>query len=176
MQKEENRQERKLNRVNTIMRAYEFKKPIDEAKIVEIVPAIGNAVGRVGQAMGGAAAQGAGAAAAMGKDTNKAQQVGDKVAKGAATAIQKGQDKVASAILKKGSQLAVPTQGGKEEEFDIVNVDGDEVTLKNPNPKTGEPQGFIYKKDELDAIVKAKADKVAGSDDNAGGNPAGQVV
>ena len=158
------------------MRAYEFKKPIDEAKNVEIVPAISGAVGRVGQAMGGGAAQGAGAAAAMGQKTNKAQQVGAKVAKGAATAIKKGQDKVASAILKKGSQLAIPTDGGKEEEFDIVDINGDEVTLKNPVPKKGEPQGFVYKKDELDAIVKAKADKVAGSDPAGGGNPAGQVV
>ena len=157
------------------MRAYEFKQPIDEAKIVEIVPAIAGAVGRVGQAMGGGAAQGAGAAAAMGQDTNKAQQVGDKVAKGAATAIQKGQDKVASAILKKGSQLAVPTQGGKEEEFDIVDVKGDDITLQNPNPKKGEPQAFIFKKDELDAIVQAKADSVAGGNPQAGG-AAGKVA
>ena len=62
----------------------------------------------------------------------------------------------------------------KEEEFDIVDVKGDEVTLKNPGPKKGEPQAFIFKKDELDAIVKAKADKVTQSDPAAGG--AGQVV
>ena len=98
------------------------------------------------------------------------------MAKSAKAAIKKGQDKVASAILKKGSQLAIPTDGGKEEEFDIVDINGDEVTLKNPVPKKGEPQGFVYKKDELDAIVKAKADKVAGSDPAGGGNPAGQVV
>ena len=164
------------------MRAYEFTKPIEEAKVVEIVPTneatpnLGAVAGRGGQAMGDLASKGAGAAAAMGQTLNKAKQVGSKVAKSAKAAIKKGQDKVASAILKKGSQLAIPTDGGKEEEFDIVDINGDEVTLKNPVPKKGEPQGFVYKKDELDAIVKAKADKVAGSDPAGGGNPAGQVV
>ena len=164
------------------MRAYEFTKPIEEAKVVEIVPTneatpnLGAVAGRVGQAMGDLASKGAGAAAAMGQTLNKAKQVGSKVAKSAKAAIKKGQDKVASAILKKGSQLAIPTDGGKEEEYDIVDIKGDEVTLKNPVPKKGEPQGFVYKKDELDAIVKAKADKVAGSDPAGGGNPAGQVV
>ena len=156
------------------MRAYEFKKPIEEEKIVEIVPAISGAIGRVGTAMGAGAARGAGMAAAMGQTLNKAQKVGSKVAKGTANAIKLGQQKVTQAILKKGSKLAVPTQGGKEEEFDIVDIDGDEVTLKNPGPKKGEPQAFVYKKGELDAIVKAKADKVSQSDPAAGG--AGQVL
>ena len=151
------------------MRAHEFKKPIQEATITEIVPAITGAIGRVGQAMGGAAAQGAGAAATMGQDTNKAQKVGAKIQKGTASAIQKGQDKVTQAILKKGSKLAVPTQGGKEEEFDIVDVKGDEVTLQNPKTKKGEPQAFIFKKDELDAVVKAKADKVTQSEPASSG-------
>ena len=156
------------------MRAYEFKKPIDEAKIVEIIPAISGAIGRVGTAMGSNAAQGAGAAAKMGQQGNKAQAVGSKVAKGTASAIEKGQQKVTQAVLKKGSQLAIPTTGGKEQEFDIDDVKGDEVTLKNPMPKKGEPQACIYKKGELDAIVKAKADAVAKSNPAAGGS--GQVV
>ena len=94
------------------MRAYEFTKPIEEAKVVEIVPTneatpnLGAVAGRVGQAMGDLASKGAGAAAAMGQTLNKAKQVGSKVAKSAKAAIKKGQDKVASAILKKGSQLA----------------------------------------------------------------------
>ena len=37
------------------MRAYEFKNPIKEMKIVEVVPAINISGGRVGQPMGGAA-------------------------------------------------------------------------------------------------------------------------
>ena len=101
------------------MRAYEFTKPIEEAKVVEIVPTneatpnLGAVAGRVGQAMGDLASKGAGAAAAMGQTLNKAKQVGSKVAKSAKAAIKKGQDKVASAILKKGSQLAIPTDANR---------------------------------------------------------------
>ena len=57
-------------------------------------------------------------------------------------------------------------------EFDIEDVKGDMVTLKNPLAKKGEPQAFIYNKKELDQVVKQKADQATG-----GTNPrAGKVV
>ena len=152
------------------MRANEFIKPKEDGKVVEVVPAIGAAIGRVGAKMGSAAAKaGVKMGAQLGKvGANKAKGIGQAAVK----AVQKAQDKVSKAILKKGSQLAIPTQGGKETEFDIDDVKGDQVTLKNPEAKPGEPQAFVYNKKELDQIVKQKADKATG-----GTNPmAGKVV
>ena len=115
------------------MRANEFIKPKEDGKVVEVVPAIGAAIGRVGAKMGSAAAKaGVKMGAQLGKvGANKAKGIGQAAVK----AVQKAQDKVSKAILKKGSQLAIPTQGGKETEFDIDDVKGDQVTLKNPEAK-----------------------------------------
>ena len=151
------------------MRAKDFTKPVQEQEIVEVVPALA-AVGRVGAKLGTAAAK---AGVKMGAQLGK---VGDNKAKGIGTkavqAVQQAQDKVSQAILKKGSKLAIPTQAGKETEFDIEDVKGDMVTLKNPLAKKGEPQAFIYNKKELDQVVKQKADQATGST-----NPmAGKVV
>jgi hypothetical protein len=145
------------------MRAYEFKKPIEEMKIIEVVPAINTSGGRVGQPMGGAAHQAghmAGDAATGGATGNLAAKVGGKVEKGTEKDIKKAQQQITKSILQKGSQIAIPTQGGKEQEFNIDDVDGDQVTLTNPNPKAGEPKAFVYAKGALDKIVKAKADQM----------------
>lgn len=146
------------------MRAYEFKNPIKEMKIVEVVPAINISGGRVGQPMGGAAHQAghmAGDAATGGAGGNVAAKVGGKVEKGTEKSVKKAQNQIAKSILKKGSHLAIPTQGGKETEFHIDDVDGDVITLANPNPKDGEPKAFVYSKGALDKIVKAKADQIS---------------
>ena len=151
------------------MRAKDFTKPVQEQEIVEVVPALA-AVGRVGAKLGTAAAKaGVKMGAQLGKVwANKAKGIGTK----AVQAVQQAQDKVSQAILKKGSKLAIPTQAGKETEFDIEDVKGDMVTLKNPLAKKGEPQAFIYNKKELDQVVKQKADQATG-----GTNPmAGKVV
>tara|TARA_B100000900_G_scaffold408643_1_gene423240 strand:+ start:6880 stop:7344 length:465 start_codon:yes stop_codon:yes gene_type:complete len=154
------------------MRAKDFLKPVKEEEIVEVVPMIGAALGRVGAKMGSAAAKaGVKAGAQLGKvGAGKAKGIGQAAVK----AVKKAQDKVSKAILKKGSQIAIPTQGGKETEFDIDDVKGDQVTLQNPEAKPGEPQAFVYNKKELDQIVKKQADKAAGG---TGTNPmAGKVV
>jgi len=151
------------------MRAKDFTKPVQEQEIVEVVPALA-AVGRVGAKLGTAAAKaGVKMGAQLGKvGANKAKGIGTK----AVQAVQQAQDKVSQAILKKGSKLAIPTQAGKETEFDIEDVKGDMVTLKNPLAKKGEPQAFIYNKKELDQVVKQKADQATGAT-----NPmAGKVV
>jgi hypothetical protein len=57
----------------------------------------------------------------------------------------------------------MPSTGGKEQAFNIQDVKGDQVTVANPKPKPGEPTAFVYTKKELEPIVKAKADAVAGN-------------
>ena len=150
------------------MRANEFIKPKEDGKVVEVVPAIGAAIARVGAKIGSAAAKaGVKMGAQLGKvGANKAKGIGQAAVK----AVQKAQSKVSNAILKKGSSIAMPTQSGKETEFNIDDVKGDMVTLKNPEAKPGEPQAFVYNKKELDSIVKKKADQAAGN------SMAGKVV
>ena len=149
------------------MRAKDFLKPVKEEEIVEVVPMIGAALGRVGAKMGSAAAKaGVKAGAQLGKvGAGKAKGIGQAAVK----AVQKAQDKVSKAILKKGSQIAIPTQGGKETEFDIGDVKGDQVTLQNPEAKPGEPQAFVYNRKELDQIVKKQADNATGGTDPMAG-------
>ena len=90
------------------MRANEFIKPKEDETVVEVVPAIGAAIGRVGAKMGTAAAKaGVKMGAQLGKvGANKAKGIGQAAVK----AVQKAQNKVSNAILKKGSQIAMPTQ------------------------------------------------------------------
>ena len=79
------------------MRAYEFKNPIKEMKIVEVVPAINISGGRVGQPMGGAAhAAGhqAGQAATGGAGGNVAAKVGGKVERGTEKSVKKAQSQI----------------------------------------------------------------------------------
>lgn len=143
------------------MRADEFTKAKQEQQVVEVVPAIAAAVGRVGASMGTAAAKAGMKVATAGMKT------GANLAKGAGKAamksIGKAQSNITKSILKKGAKLAMPTQGpgGKEQEFDIDDVQGDQVILKNPKPQAGEPQSFIYNKKDLDDVVKQKADAIA---------------
>lgn len=143
------------------MRADEFTKAKQEQQVVEVVPAIAAAVGRVGASMGTAAAKAGMKVATAGMKT------GANLAKGAGKAAMKSigqaQSSITKSILKKGAKLAMPTQGpgGKEQEFDIDDVQGDQVILKNPKPQAGEPQSFIYNKKDLDDVVKQKADAIA---------------
>ncbi|SVC05027.1 uncharacterized protein METZ01_LOCUS257881 [marine metagenome] len=157
------------------MRAYEFKNPIKEMKIVEVVPAINTSGGRVGQPMGAAHRAGhqAGQAATGGRTTNVATKIGSKVEKGTEKSVKKAQGRISKAVLSKGQQIAIPTQGGKETEFNIDDVDGDMITLANPNPKDGEPHKFVYHKGALDKVVKAKADQITQSTGVPGG---GKIV
>lgn len=140
---------------------------LTEQQLDEILPAIG-VVGRVGAAMGSAVARGAakavGGAAKMAAkgvgnvakaavNTTKAagKAVGNKVVQKAANTATNVASKQ---LLKRGNKIPAPTQGGGEEEFEIDQVKGNEVTLKNPKPKPGEPNKITYNKKDLDPIVK----------------------
>lgn len=149
---------------------------LTEEQLDEILPALGAvagvaargamAAGRVGAKMGakavGAAARGAAKVAG-----NVAKQVGAKAvqgAKGAGAKMaqkvgQKATDMMAKQMLKRGAKIAMPTQGpgNQEQEFEIDSVKGDEVVINNPKPKPGEPLKTVYKKKDLEPIIKQKA-------------------
>ena len=145
---------------------------LTEEQLDEILPALGAiaggvargaaAVGRVGAKMGTAAARGAAKVAG-----NVAKNIGAKAVQGAKGAGQKmaqkvGQkatDMVAKQMLKRGGKISMPTQGpgNQEQEFEIDSVKGDEVVINNPKPKPGEPLKTVYKKKDLEPIIKQKA-------------------
>lgn len=142
---------------------------LSEEQLDEILPAIGAiaaksaaAAGRVGAKMGTAAAKGAAKVAG-----NVAKQVGAKAVQGAKGAGQKMAQKVGQQamnmaqkqLLKRGAKLSMPTQGpgNQEQEFEIDAVKGDEVVINNPKPKPGEPLKTVYKKKDLEPIIKQKA-------------------
>ena len=144
------------------------KHDLTEQQIDEVLPAIG--------AIGGALAKGAGAlakgavkgavkgAGALAKGAVKG--VG-AVAKGAAKAVAtKATDKIAQAaqqsqqamqqdLIKKGNKIPFPTKSGQAKEFEIDDVQGDEVTIINPDAaqKPDEPEKLVYKKDDINAVV-----------------------
>ena len=137
------------------------RNEMTEEQLDEILPAIAGAavrgaaalgakavggIAKAGAKVGAAAAKKVGAAAVKG-----AQGVGKGLAKKVAAKNAKALQK---AVLKKGSKLPLPTQGGKVQDYEIDDLKGDEVTLVNPKPKPGEPIKTVHKTKELDPIIQ----------------------
>ena len=148
---------------------------LTEEQLDEILPALGAVAGRIGAgaAKMGAKAVGAGVKAAgrVGAQMGKAVAKGAanmakgaaNMAKGAATNMankamakvaDKAVGKMAQQVLKPGATLPMPDQQGKEQEFEIDTVKGQEITLKNPKPKPGEPIKTVHNKKDLEPILK----------------------
>lgn len=145
---------------------------LTEEQLDEVLPALGAiaggaargiaAAGRVGAKMGTQVARGAAKVA-----SNVAKNVGAQAVQGAKGAGQKlankvGQkatDMMSKQLLQRGKKIPMPTQGpgNRPEEFEIDSVKGDEVVINNPKPKPGEPLKTVYKKKDLEPIVKQMA-------------------
>jgi len=146
------------------MRFDEFNKP----RTNEALPALGaaaagaaKAVGAAGKAAGKVAGQ---AAKAVGAVATKATTSAGKSM--ASKVAQKAAGAAAKQILKRGNSIPMPTQSGKPAEFEIDDVQGDEVTLINPDArkKPEEPEKVTYKKKDLDTIIKDLATGPADSE------------
>ena len=148
------------------------KHDLNEQQIDEILPAIG----AIAKGAGTLAAKGAGAlakgvakgvgAVAKGAAQGVAKGVG-AAAKGAvksvasaatdkiAQAAQKSQQDMQQDLIKKGNKIPFPTKSGQAKEFEIDDVQGDEVTIINPDAaqKPDEPEKLVYKKDDINAVV-----------------------
>jgi hypothetical protein len=137
------------------------RNEMTEEQLDEILPAIAGAAirgaaGLGAKAVGGIAKAGAKAGAAAAKKVGAAAVKGAQgVGKGLAQKVAaKNAQALAKAVLKKGSRLPMPTQGGKTQDFEIDDLKGDEVTLVNPKPKPGEPIKTVHKTKELDPIIQ----------------------
>mgnify|MGYP000002771819 FL=1 len=145
------------------MRYSEFKIEKVENRTDEVLPAIAGAVAR-GAANVGKSAVKAVAGSTVGK---KLAAVGSSVASKVAN---KANDTLNKQLVKKGSSIPMPTKGGQEAEFEIDDVQGDEVTLINPDASKApeEPEKLTYKKADIDTIVK-------GLQGDSGGGPNGTI-
>ena len=138
----------------------EERNNMTEGQLDEVLPAIAKAAGMLGgmaaKAAGGVAKAGAKVGAAAAKKVGAAAVQGAQgVGKGLAQKVaSKNAKALAKAVLKKGSKLPMPTQGGKVQDFEIDDLKGDEVTLTNPKPKPGEPVKTVHKTKELDPIIQ----------------------
>lgn len=130
------------------------KMAMGAAKLgAKAVGAAAKTAGKVGAKMGQAAVKGA---AKMAKGA--VQSAGQKLAQKAAGKVQqKAVGKMAQQVLKPGAKLPMPDADGKEQEFEIDNVKGKEVTLKNPQRKPGEPLKTVHDKKDLDPIIQQLA-------------------
>ena len=136
------------------------RNEMTEEQLNELLPAIGMAARAVGgmaaKAAGGIAKAGAQAGAAAAKKVGAAavkgaQGVGKGLAKKVAAKNAKALQK---AVLKKGSRLPMPAEGGKVQDFEIDDLKGDEVTLVNPKPKPGEPIKTVHNTKDLDPVIQ----------------------
>jgi hypothetical protein len=58
-------------------------------------------------------------------------------------------------MLKPGQKVQMPAgPAGMPTDFKITKAMGNEVEIENPNPKPGEPNKFVFNKDELDNMMK----------------------
>ena len=139
----------------------EERNDMTEGQLDEVLPAIAGAAvrgaaGLGAKAIGGIAKAGAKAGAAAAKKVGAAAVQGAQgVGKGLAKKVAaKNAQALQKAVLKKGSKLPLPTQGGKTLDYEIDDLKGDEVTLVNPKPKPGEPVKTVHKTKELDPIIQ----------------------
>ena len=144
----------------TAKQRVEERNNMTEGQLDEVLPAIAKAVGMAGgiaaRAAGGIAKAGAQVGAAAAKKVGAAavqgaQGVGKGLAKKVAAKNAKALQK---AVLKRGSTIPMPTDGGKVQDFEIDDLKGDEVTLVNPKPKPGEPIKTVHKTKELDPVIQ----------------------
>ena len=153
------------------MRISEFEKDAIEgfAKLRDIdVSEALPALAALGRMAGGAVAKKATQTAAdkiQAAKSGAADKVGatatqkPKPGSGQATAqkiAQKTQQEISKDLIKKGSKVPMPTQSGGAKDFEIDDVNRDEVTIINPDArrKPEEPEKLIYKKDDIENVVK----------------------
>ena len=146
------------------MRYREFKK---EARTDEILPAIAGGVAKVGAGIAKAGAKAVGGAVA--KVGAKAVKAVGSAGKSMATKVAgAAADKLSQELIKRGSKIPMPTEKGAKE-FEIDDVNGDEVTLVNPDASKApeEPEKVTYKKQDIDTIVQGLPQGAGGNNPNA---------
>lgn len=93
-------------------------------------------------------AQAVGGTAAAKPTTGAGKSMAGKIA-------QKTTQELTKKLLTKGSKVPFPTQSGQAKEFEIDDVQGDEVTLVNPDAKNKpeEPEKMVYKKKDVETVI-----------------------
>ena len=148
---------------------------LNEEQLDEILPALGAIAGRaivgaaakgaargVAKTVGGIAGRVTGAAASnamsnkLKTSSAPSMPANSQTTKAVDQAKAQADQQIKQQLLKKGNKLPLPTKGPspKPQDFEIDDVRGNEVTLKNPNPQPGEPLKTIHKKQDLDPAIQ----------------------
>lgn len=127
------------------------KYDLDEEQLDEILPALLPIAGRMaaGAAAKGLIKGGIGAAKLAGKGIKKLSGLASRDEKKVKQAAQQAQQK----LIKPGQSLPMPSGKGQAP-HKITRVTGDEVELEVPDSKPGQPQKHVYKKKDLEPVVK----------------------
>lgn len=56
-------------------------------------------------------------------------------------------------LVRKGAKIPLPVSPNREQDFEIDKVDNDQVTLKNPRPKPGEPTTTTVNQKDLEPVI-----------------------
>ena len=56
-------------------------------------------------------------------------------------------------LMLPGAKIPLPVSPNREQDFEIDKVDNDQVTLKNPRPKQGEPTTTTINQKDLEPVI-----------------------
>ena len=56
-------------------------------------------------------------------------------------------------LMRPGAKIPLPVSPNREQDFEIDKVDNDQVTLKNPRPKQGEPTTTTINQKDLEPVI-----------------------
>ena len=56
-------------------------------------------------------------------------------------------------LMRPGTKIPLPVSPNREQDFEIDKVDNDQVTLKNPRPKQGEPTTTTINQKDLEPVI-----------------------
>jgi hypothetical protein len=130
---------------------------------VKGVGAVAKGIGAVARGVAGAASTAARAvgsvastgARAVGSAANTATTaIGGIGTQGGNTIGQTSSQPNQKTQFQRGQTFTMPTMDKKQANFTVSNTMGDEVELKNPQPKPGEPTAFKFKKKDLDKFIQ----------------------
>jgi hypothetical protein len=135
-------------------------------EVVEALPAIAGIARAAG--MGARAASGPNATIGAQGTAQRAQgtaqsspQVSGVGSSIAQKATAKAAQQVSQKILKRGGKIPMPNEKGQTQQYQIDKIQGDEVTIIDPEAKKkpGSPSKYVVNKQDVDSVIQGMVAK-----------------
>ena len=78
---------------------------------------------------------------------------GDIKSTGTKNVGQRMDKAITKQFMRPGAKIPLPVSPNREQDFEIDKVDNDQVTLKNPRPKQGEPTTTTINQKDLEPVI-----------------------